>query len=70
MPEKDLKVEKLSEDESTIRISADGAEGTQIGKFIVVERKDSKIYQKAEAKAKERGVPVEQVLAEIFSHGI
>lgn len=70
MPEKDLKVKKLSENESTIGIAADGAEGTQIREFIDVERKDSRIYQTAEAQAKKRGIPVEQVLAEIFSHGI
>jgi len=68
MPEKNLRVKKLGENESTISVVAD--EVGPIKKMILVQKKDSELYRKAEAIAKERDIPVEQYLAELFSHGI
>lgn len=65
---KPRKIEVIKDDKKELSLHVSQNQGSE--KIILVELKSSPIYIRCAKKAEELGVTVEEVLAELFSHGI
>lgn len=62
------KIEVIKDDDEELSLYINQNEDTE--KIIHLELKSSPIYIRCAKKAEELGITVEEVLAELFSHGI
>lgn len=65
-----ISIEVIRDDDNTIGIAASSGRSVSSISFVITENKKSPVYLEALAEAEKRNVPVEQILAEIFSQGI